>query len=298
MDILVTEKNYQHTFEENLIQDVIDFVNSLFGAEYLDTEIPAEALEIYYVDFYRYHSESDDGIANMLAKSSWRARIMHSILNGLQKIGAPKNRALFLKLIDGVAVEMEKLKIDDTAAYMRSHEFENNSKIMALIEEFNAGQNRIQKDEDLIDLLHAHIKTLPNLRVLPQEQYASEFKTIMENAPDQEARRAKSYQEALENERTDQKEIRRACASIDEYVTRWNAVTFERYDDEKGVASLNAIDLDKTDEDGLIPVWFYLTDKGLRSTVFYNGKTIVFDMDNLKELLRVDSADGFKPWQE
>jgi hypothetical protein len=91
--------------------------------------------------------------------------------------------------------------------------------------------------------------------------------------------------------------IKADTPQIDEHVVRWNAVDFEKYDEEKGVPDWNSIDLDREDDDDRVPFWYYQTDKGLRSTVFHNGKTIIFDVANETLLSKVDSAEGFEPWK-
>jgi hypothetical protein len=281
MDTLVKEKNYQSIFEEDLIQDVIDFVNALIEAEYTDEEIPTEALETYYVDFY--YCQADDvngnGIEDMIRKSHWRQETFGYIQSGLARIGASKNLKIFRQLIIDIQAVLDELRIADPAAFFRSYAYENEPRIMALLKGFDEQFKNIL-DEDLIDLSHASLKNLPNLRVLPEDRYYAELDDILASTPDKQERRKQAMREALQNEPGEQKEIRRVCALMQEALLGWNAVDVEEYEGED------------------LPFFYFTTDRGVRYAVFHQNQTLIFDGDSRELAYETNSPEGFAPWDE
>jgi hypothetical protein len=96
---ILIKKEFYHSREKyNRITGITDFVNLLFENYFYQREIPKEALESYYVDYYN-QEVIHGGISQFVYNSKWKDALVNYVSDGLRNMGAKKHAELFEKLI-------------------------------------------------------------------------------------------------------------------------------------------------------------------------------------------------------
>src|SRR5436305_615379 len=97
MQILVRDEDLNSEDRYDLIYSIIEYVNGLLEAHYLQEEIPVEAFLSYYVDYYLQQT-LNGGISQLVYNSRWNSQVIELIEEGLRELKAEKNLELLSKV--------------------------------------------------------------------------------------------------------------------------------------------------------------------------------------------------------
>lgn len=256
MQIVVTEPRYNSVFEEHLIWDVVDFVNTLFGVHYEPEEIPWEARGVYYVDFYQSCVFEEGGVWKFIAETQIDEKIVKVTLRAMGAINASAHRSHFLKLLKFLEGFDDK-----PPEYFEPQGFYEHPEVAPFLEWFDGEFKRINLAEDLVDLCHAFLMQLPHLVAVPAEQYPPMMRRICAAVPNRERRAEEARLRKLEHETAEQKKIRKLCEIAGQSLQTFNAV-------------------DMGTEDNVPPErweWYVTTSHGVHYAMFAEDKVRLFD---------------------
>lgn len=219
MQILVREEDLNSEDKYDLIYSIIEYVNGLLEANYLQDEIPVEAFLSYYVDYYLQQT-LNGGVSQFVYNSNWNPQVIEFVKNGLRELKAEKNLELFSKIISAVSPLG-----NDLTEYLNGDYFDSRTDIRDLLDEFSDEFYDLQDKEDLVELNHNYIRNLPNLEVLSNSVYKNSFQKLKDSVPDKENR----LRLAEENESEQTKIIKRLCSKANQELITLNTGTFEDY---------------------------------------------------------------------
>jgi len=251
MNIVVSKKNFNNPEKEELVWDMIDFVNAMLDGFYYPEELPPAAMKSYYADYY-LTQVNNGGISQFIFNTGWHPEAVMYVKAGLTALGAARH----LELFDKVEAEVALLG-DDLDNYLEEEYFGENE-TRDRFEQFSETFRLINADESIMQLNHDFIKALPDLEVLKEPDYSSNLKRLAAAVPN----RAQREREALENEPEEFKKIREVCQIAHLQVVSFNAVDPIEYDGQTTEA------------------WHISTDKGYYFAVFLGRKVYLHNGDS------------------
>jgi hypothetical protein len=185
--VIVATESVADDDPAGVVASNIAFVNSLrqeglFGLEELD----ADSLRSYYVDFFQAQL-NNGGFSQFVYNSRWSPYEIGLVTEGLRAMGAVRH----LRFLDGEANRVAGLGNRKLQKFLGSEYFGKNS-LRDKLDENNDTFFEAQSNEDLRTLNASWLKSLPHLKVLPQDDMADEVTRLSSALPDRSARIARA----------------------------------------------------------------------------------------------------------
>lgn len=159
--VFVSEASFNDEEAYKVVASNISIVNILLeeGGSY--DQLPAEALQSYFVDYYA-GQVNNGNFSQFVYNSRWNASLNGIIREGLKNMGAKQH----LEFFEGQAQFVESMDRDELNMYFESQMFGENETRDNLN---NDTYYNIYQEENLVELNSAWLKALPNLKVAPFE---------------------------------------------------------------------------------------------------------------------------------
>jgi hypothetical protein len=176
--ILIKKELYYSKEKYDRVTGLTDFVNLLFENYFHQQEIPKEALESYYVDYYN-QEVIHGGIAQFVYNSKWKSEVVNHTFNGLRNIGAKKHEELFEKLVHTVNELGERLN-----QFLESDYFQENIKEREILNQFNKQFFSVDEMEDLVECNWQYIGNFKNTEIVDADTWTLRMEDIFKSLPD------------------------------------------------------------------------------------------------------------------
>lgn len=186
----------------------IHFVNALMERHFTVEEIPDEALQSYYVDYY-LSQVNNGGLSQFVYNSRWSPVTIERVRRGLASMGATAHLALFEELARMVSA----VKPDDLSAYFESGYFGDGVPVRDHLETLSSRFFTLDKREDLIALNHAYLGRL-SAQVIDHAEWESTMDALGATLPDREARRQAAETAAEAARSAEERGIRSICGDL------------------------------------------------------------------------------------
>ena len=256
MKILIKKELYYSKEKYDRVTGLTDFVNLLFENYFYQHEIPKEALEAYYVDYYN-QEVIHGGISQFVYNSKWEDHVVNHVLNGLHNMGAKKHTELFEKLIHIVNDLGEKLN-----TFLESDYFQENIKERKILNQLNKKFFSVDEMEDLVESNWQYIGNFKNIEIVDPETWSLRMENIFKSLPDRNEREKEAERLAKENESQEEKKI-------------------EEILEKAGQELLFINGINPGERDGqIIYEWHVTTSTGDHYVIFQDDKVLLFDGDN------------------
>lgn len=256
MNILIKKEFFHSQEKYNRITGITDFVNLLFENYFYQHEIPKEALESYYVDYYN-QEVIHGGIAQFVYNSKWKSEIVNHVFNGLRNIGAKKHAELFEKLIYTVNELGERLD-----QFLESDYFQENIKEREILNQHNKKFFSVDEMEDLVECNWQYIGSFNNIEIVDSETWDLRMEDIFKSLPDRDEREKEAERLAKENESDEEKKI-------------------EEILEKAGQELLFVNGINPGEKDGqIVYEWHVTTSTGDHYVIFQDDKVLLYDGDN------------------
>lgn len=178
MLVYLPQSFYSHPEPYSRIQAVINYVNILFEGLYEIDELPAQALEVYYVDYY-YQQVMDNGHLHFFINSHEDENLFDLIFRGLKGMKAAKYTEILKKACEALALEDESEMVETLAAL--DAEFE-------------------KLGSQLVQLNSNYVSKIENLAVVSDAEFNSNMQKLIDSVPDQAKRALLAQEEAAQLE--------------------------------------------------------------------------------------------------
>lgn len=256
MKILLDEKLLKSSDNYDTIMGVVDFVNAMLESLYRPEELPREAFEVYYVDYYLAQI-NNGGVSQFVHNSKWSTEVINHLRSGLEKMGANQH----LRFFDRIATEVELLG-SKLWEYLNGDYYMDNENIRDGLNRLNEEFFKTESAEPLVELNVKFVRALPCLQVLPHDDYKAEIHRLSESVPNKVERKAEAEQLARSNEPSEIPVLRVLCANAGLHFEEVNGVGYTEY---KGQT---------------VHQWHIVTSGGHRSVIFADSKAILTDDRN------------------
>lgn len=188
-NILVSQSAYDSRDPSTIVAQNAAFVNGLLtqGA-YLRDELPADAMRSYHVDYY-LAQVSNGGHGQLVGNSRWQPFIVKDIAEGLEAMRAQPFDVIFRDLC--------RLMASDSARAERiakSGGFGEKDPAIAELDERYFAQDAHKIITPAND---RWLRSLPELKVVPNAEYAAALQTLCNANPDRAARLAAREREGM-----------------------------------------------------------------------------------------------------
>jgi hypothetical protein len=254
--ILIKKELYYSKEKYNRVSGLTDFVNLLFENYFYQHEIPKEALDAYYVDYYN-QEVIHGGIAQFVYNSKWKSEIVNHVFNGLRNIGAKKHAELFEKLIQIVNELEERLN-----TFLESDYFQENIKEREILNQLNKRFFSVDEMEDLVECNWQYIGNFNNIEIVDSDTWTLRMEDILKSLPDRDEREKEAERLAKENESEEEKKI-------------------EEILEKAGQELLFVNGINPGERDGqIVYEWHVTTSTGDHYVIFQDDKVLLFDGDN------------------
>jgi hypothetical protein len=256
LKILIKNELFHSKEKYDRVTGLTDFVNLLFENYFYQHEIPTEALESYYVDYYN-QEVIHGGIAQFVYNSKWKNEMVNHALNGLCNMGAKKHAELFEKLIHIVNEMGEKLN-----TFLESDFFQENIKEREILNQLNKKFFSVDEMEDLVECNWQFIGNLKNIEIVDSETWTLQMEDIFKSLPDRNEREKEAERLAKENESDEEKKI-------------------EKILEKAGQELLFINGINPGERNGqIVSEWHVTTSTGDHYVIFQDDKVLLFDGDN------------------
>jgi hypothetical protein len=191
LPLLIKHSAYNNADLYERVLGLIEYINALRNGLFTDTEIDeafSQAQQVYFVDYF--NCEFENGSFHQYFLNSMFSKDMQSIImRGLKNMNALKQFELFKEAITTV----ETLLPHDKELYLSSlhMHFEKNHVLKK--SSIRKAHNHINKLADqmfevlckdpLVPKCYKYIESLPNLRIVPDDQYDLELSKILKMVP-------------------------------------------------------------------------------------------------------------------
>lgn len=182
--IVVSVESLNSDNPNHIVDSNISFVNALFEEYLPPDEVPVDALRSYYVDYYLTQVENG-GFSQFVFNSRWDSKVVQLVEDGLRLMNANQHTLSFQQN----AVLVRQLGPDGLKDFLQSEYFDENPERDAL-DRNNSLFFELSKEEDLVVLNAAWLKSLPNVIALEKDEIAEEIKRRAALVPDREQRAA------------------------------------------------------------------------------------------------------------
>ncbi len=256
MKILIKKELYYSKEKYDRVTGLTDFVNLLFENYFYQHEIPEEALESYYVDYYN-QEVIHGGIAQFVYNSKWKSEVVNHILNGLRNIGAKKHAELFEKLIHTVNELGERLY-----TFLGCDYFQENIKEREILNQLNKKFFSVDEMEDLVECNWQCIGSFKNIEIVGPDTWPLRMEDIFKSLPDRNEREQEAERLAKENESEEEKKI-------------------EEILEKAGQELLFINGINPGERDGqIVYEWHVTTSTGDHYVIFQDDKVLLYDGDS------------------
>ncbi len=256
MNILIKKEFFHSQEKYDRVTGLTDFVNLLFENYFYQREIPKEALESYYVDYYN-QEVIHGGIAQFVYNSKWKSEIVNHILNGLRNMGARKHAGLFEKLISIVNELGEGLD-----QFLESDYFQENLKERKILNQLSKKFFSVDEMEDLVDCNWQYIGNFNNIEIVDPETWTNRMEDIFKSLPDRDEREKEAERLAKENESDEEMKIEQILEKAGQELLFINCINPGERDGQ------------------VVYEWHVTTSTGDHYVVFQDDKVLLFDGDN------------------
>ena len=141
-----------------LVQSVIDFTNTMFqSGHYRPDELPAEALQAYYCDYY-LTQVNNGGHSQFVHNSRLAPETMNAIAKGLDQMGATETHQIFLNMLEWA----EKNPAEAAA------QTGFNGGRAAYLDELDTQFYDVERSTPMINASAKWVANLANLRAVPK----------------------------------------------------------------------------------------------------------------------------------
>lgn len=256
MKIFIKNELYYSKEKYDRVTGLTDFVNLLFENYFHQQEIPKEALESYYVDYYN-QEVIHGGIAQFVYNSKWKSEVVNHIFNGLHNIGAKKHAELFENLIYTVNELGERL-----TQFLQSDYFQENIKEREILNQLNKKFFSVDEMEDLVECNWQYIGNFKNIETVDAGTWSSLMEDICKSLPDRAKREKEAERLAKENESEEEKKI-------------------EEILEKAGQELLFINGINPGERDGqIVYEWHVTTSTGDHYVIIKDGKVLLLDEEN------------------
>jgi hypothetical protein len=254
--ILIKNELFYSKEKYDRVTGLTDFVNLLFENYFYRQEIPTEALESYYVDYYN-QEVIHGGISQFVYNSKWENHVVNHVLNGLNNMGAQKHAKLFEKLIHVVNELGERLN-----TFLESDYFQENIKEREILNQLNKKFFSVDEMEDLVVCNWQYIGNFKNIEIVDSETWTPRMEDIFESLPNRNEREKEAERLAKENESEEEKKI-------------------EQILDKAGQELLFINGINPGEQDGrIVYEWHVTTSTGEHYVIFQDDKVLLFNGNN------------------
>jgi len=254
--ILIKREFFHGKEKYDRVTGLTDFVNLLFENYFYQHEIPEEALESYYVDYYN-QEVIHGGISQFVYNSKWENHVVNHVLNGLRNMRAKKHAELFEKLIHTVNELGERLN-----TFLESDYFQENIKEREILNQLNKRFFSVDEMEDLVECNWQYIGSFKDTELVDSETWTLRMKDIFKSLPDRNEREKEAERLSKENESKEEKKI-------------------EEILEKAGQELLFINGINPGEQDGqIVYEWHITTSTGDHYVIFQDDKVLLFDGDN------------------
>jgi hypothetical protein len=254
--ILIKKELYYSKEKYDRVTGLTDFVNLLFDNYFYQHEIPVEALESYYVDYYN-QEVIHGGIAQFVYNSKWESEVVIHVFNGLRNIGAKKHAELFENLIHTVKELGERLN-----QFLESDYFQENIKEREILNQFNKKFFSVDEMEDLVECNWQYIGNFKNTEIVDSDTWTLRMEDIFKSLPDRAAREKEAERLAEENESEEEKKIEEILGKAGQELLFINGINPGERDGQ------------------IVYEWHVTTSTGDHYVIFQDDKVLLYDGDN------------------
>jgi len=238
-----------------------EFVSDLLESHYRPDELPPAAVECYYLQLYRQDVKAG-GMEQFVRNSRWRHEYVAYILTGLAKIDVPQHLALFQRLdeaISGFGPEVHEL-IEDGLV--------DEPDMASFLQECTDIFEVIEDRESLLQFMYAYLSNHPELRPLPDREWAQAMEALCAEVPNREAR---AYAAELAADPTAPfTALRRLCERAGQLLESVGEMSEREYE---GLVS---------------PCWPVATSAGPHEVIFTGSEAVLYDVKDEEQRARVD----------
>lgn len=256
MNILIKKEFYHSQEKYNRVTGLTDFVNLLFENYFYQQDIPKEALESYYVDYYN-QEVIHGGISQFVYNSKWKSEVVNHVLNGLRNMGAKKHAVLFENLVHTVNELGEKLD-----QFLESDYFQENLKEREILNQLNKKFFSVDEMEDLVECNWQYIGSFKNIEIVDPDTWDLRMEDIFKSIPDRDEREKEAEILAKENESDEEKKIEEILEKAGQELLFVNGINPGERDDR------------------IVYEWHVTTSTGDHYVIFQDDKVLLFDGDN------------------
>jgi hypothetical protein len=210
MDIYLPVGRVTQTDPNAIIEALIDFVNDLRRAYYHLTELPQDAVNCYYVDYYLQQVENG-GVSQFIYNSRTDPVIFIAIRAGLANMHAQRHLRLFQQVerhTHSLGTRLTQFLLGD---YIFSHRLTRRSWDKYTEQFFD-----LERSESLREHNSALIRRLPNVRIVDDHAYQTIMQELRADVPDREQRRDQAERRAKEQEPPEYAHLRQLCQLADQ----------------------------------------------------------------------------------
>jgi len=178
---------------EDIVYCVGDFVRALLQRYFTEDEIPDEAVQSHYLDYYECQVNNGN-IGQFVTNSRWAPNIVAAIRNALHAIGERKHAKLFDQVdqfVQATLPEMNASVRDGTTG-------DYWTKVNAVgggdfYDIFSDSMDDSKTHARLCDANAAWIKTWTNVSLVSETQLESEYDELAKSIPDLDIRRRRQW---------------------------------------------------------------------------------------------------------
>ena len=209
MNIYIKASQYENEVKYERIQGIIDYVNILLNGLFEPEEIPEQALEVYFLDYY-FHQVENGGHNQFFLNASFsrfNAITLQMIIQGLERLQALQYQEIFhsaLKLILAEDYNNEARK--DDLSVLDDLFF----KVKPTLEELN----------------FLKIESMEDLEVVPDEAFEGRMQDLLDSLPNYQERLAAEQQFATDNEPAFSKIVKEICERYGQELLSINALDY------------------------------------------------------------------------
>lgn len=191
LPLLIKHSAFNHSDRYERILGLIEFINALRQGLFTDSEIDntfSKAQEVYFVDYFNCEFENGS-FYQYFVNSNFNKDMQLIIMRGLKNMNALKQLELFTEAITTV----ETLLPEDKQLYLSSLHMDYEKNNVLKNPSIRKAYDHINKLADqmfdvlckdpLVPKCYKYIESLPNLRVVPDDQYDLELAKILKRVP-------------------------------------------------------------------------------------------------------------------
>lgn len=169
--IYVSEASFNDSEAYKIVASNISIVNLVLEEGGTYDQLPTEALQSYFVDYYAAQVNNGN-FSQFVYNSKWNTSLNNIVKEGLKNMGAKQQ----LEFFEGQSQFVEGMDRDELQVYFDSQYFGENEARENLNDNtyFN-----IYQQENLVELNSAWLKSLPNLKVAPLEEIYTALEEVL-----------------------------------------------------------------------------------------------------------------------